>query len=112
MKFLRRIIRCFYEGSVFNIEWVVFFRRWWYIFWFLIIVFCINVVDLIMKDFGKFFNKVVLVSILWLFMYWIYIWSYNLFEDIIKDIDVFNGNWLLKFFNSWRYNFFSFVEFY
>lgn len=112
MKSLRRITRCLYEGSVFNTERAASSRRWQHTSRFSITVPCTNVADLIMKDFGKFSNKVALVSTLWLFMYRIYTRSYNLLEDIIKDIDVSNGNRSLKLLNSWRHNFFSSVGFY
>lgn len=108
MKSLRRITRCLYEGSVFNTERAVSSRRWRHTSRFSITVPCTNVADLIMKDFGKFSNKVALVSTLWLFMYRICTRSYNLLEDIIKDIDVSDGTRSLKLLNSWRHYFFQF----
>lgn len=98
MKSLRRITRCLYEGSVFNTERAASSRRWQHTSRFSITVPCTNVADLIMKDFGKFSNKVALVSTLWLFMYRICTRSYNLLEDIIKDVDVSNGTRSLKIF--------------
>lgn len=108
MKSLRRITRCLYEGSVFNTERAVSSRRWRHTSRFSITVPCTNVADLIMKDFGKFSNKVALVSTLWLFKYRICTRSYNLLEDIIKDIDVSDGTRSLKLLNSWRHYFFQF----
>lgn len=64
MKSLRRITRCLYGGSVFYNERAVSSRRWRHTSRFSITVPCKNVADLIMKDFGKFSNKVALVSTL------------------------------------------------
>ncbi|XP_011432313.3 uncharacterized protein [Magallana gigas] len=62
MKSLRRITRCLYEGSVFNTERAASSRRWRHTSRFSITVPCTNVADLIMKDFGKFSNKVALID--------------------------------------------------
>lgn len=66
MKSLRRITRCLYGGSVFYNERAVSSRRWRHTSRFSITVPCTNVADLIMKDFGKFSNKVALVSTLFI----------------------------------------------